>query len=82
MYVCVYQKMAHRDYDAQSKIYIGGLRDDANKHDLEDAFSRYGPVRNTRVASPSWRWRTPGTRMTQSKAWMGPGFAGAGSRSR
>ena len=29
--------MPHRDYDAQSKIYIGGLRDDANKHDLEDA---------------------------------------------
>ena len=44
------EKMAHRDYDGQSKVYIGGLRDDANKHDLEDAFSRYGPVKNTWVA--------------------------------
>ena len=27
--------MAHRDYDQASKIYVGGLRDDANKHDIE-----------------------------------------------
>ena len=62
-------KMAHRNWDAQCKVYIGGLRDDANRsvklplehitvssrfifvrYDLEDAFSKYGPVRNVWVA--------------------------------
>jgi len=42
--------MAHRNWDAQCKVYIGGLRDDANRYDLEDAFSKYGPVRNVWVA--------------------------------
>jgi len=26
------------------KVYIGGLRSDANKYDIEDAFSEYGKV--------------------------------------
>ena len=42
--------MAHRNWDAQCKVYVGGLRDDANRYDLEDAFARYGPVKNVWVA--------------------------------
>merc|ERR1711992_160312 len=42
--------MAHRNWDVNCKIYIGGLRDDANRYDLEDAFTKYGPVRNVWVA--------------------------------
>ena len=41
-------KMAHRNWEV--KVYIGGLRDDANKYDLEDAFQKYGPVKNVWVA--------------------------------
>ena len=37
-------------WDPACKVYIGGLRDDANKYDIEDAFSRYGTVRNVWVA--------------------------------
>ena len=40
--------MAHRNWEV--KVYVGGLRDDANKYDLEDAFSKYGPVKNVWVA--------------------------------
>ena len=28
----------------QNQIFIGGLRDDANKYDIEDTFSKYGRV--------------------------------------
>jgi len=42
--------MAHRNWDVSCKVYIGGLRDDANRYDLEDAFAKYGPVRNVWVA--------------------------------
>lgn len=81
--------MAHRNWDLACKVYIGGLRDDANRYsqhhhrtnkakrtfpltnsaaslsrpiklyscklvclryDLEDAFAKYGPVRNVWVA--------------------------------
>ena len=42
--------MAHRNWDIACKIYIGGLRDDANRYDLEDAFAKYGPVRDVWVA--------------------------------
>ena len=40
----------HRSWDPDCKIYIGGLRDDANRYDLEDVFSKYGPVRDVWVA--------------------------------
>merc|ERR1712183_544669 len=43
-------KLAHRNWDVNCKIYIGGLRDDANRYDHEDAFTKYGPVRNVWVA--------------------------------
>jgi len=42
--------MAHRNWDVNCKVYIGGLRDDANRYDLEDSFAKYGPVRNVWVA--------------------------------
>eukprot|EP00092_Neocalanus_flemingeri_P056873 GFUD01067475.1.p1 GENE.GFUD01067475.1~~GFUD01067475.1.p1 ORF type:complete len:154 (+),score=52.27 GFUD01067475.1:175-636(+) len=42
--------MAHRNWDINCKVYIGGLRDDANRYDLEDAFAKYGPVRDVWVA--------------------------------
>merc|ERR1719319_1761918 len=34
----------------ECKVYIGGLPDDANKFDIEDAFSRIGRVRDVWVA--------------------------------
>jgi len=40
----------HSDWDVDCKVYIGGLRDDANRYDLEDAFAKYGAVRNVWVA--------------------------------
>jgi len=42
--------MTHRHWDMDCKIYIGGLRDDANRYDIEDAFAKYGPVRDVWVA--------------------------------
>ena len=27
-----------------SQIFIGGLRDDANRYDIEDSFGKYGKV--------------------------------------
>ena len=36
--------------DPERKIYIGGLPDDANKFDLEEAFSRVGRVHDVLVA--------------------------------
>ena len=32
------------------QIFIGGLRDDANRYDIEDVFVKYGPVRDVWVA--------------------------------
>ena len=40
--------MAHRNWEV--KVYVGGLRDDANKYDLEEAFQKYGRVKNVWVA--------------------------------
>jgi len=42
--------MSHRHWDLSCKIYIGGLKDDANRYDIEDAFAKYGPVRDVWVA--------------------------------
>jgi len=42
--------MSHRHWDLNCKIYIGGLKDDANRYDIEDAFAKYGPVRDVWVA--------------------------------
>jgi len=40
----------HREWDIDCKVFIGGLRDDANRYDIEDVFSKYGPVRDVWVA--------------------------------
>lgn len=42
--------MAHRNWNPECKIYIGGLKDDANRYDIEDTFGRFGPVRDVWVA--------------------------------
>jgi RNA recognition motif-containing protein len=42
--------MAHRHWDPNCKIYIGGLSEDANRYDLEDQFAKFGPVRDVWVA--------------------------------
>eukprot|EP00088_Acartia_fossae_P056090 TRINITY_DN65280_c0_g1_i1.p1 TRINITY_DN65280_c0_g1~~TRINITY_DN65280_c0_g1_i1.p1 ORF type:complete len:146 (+),score=8.86 TRINITY_DN65280_c0_g1_i1:36-473(+) len=42
--------MSHRHWDLACKVYIGGLKDDANRYDIEDAFTKYGPVRDVWVA--------------------------------
>ena len=40
----------HRDWDIACKVYIGNLGNNASKYELEDAFSKYGPLRNVWVA--------------------------------
>jgi len=32
----------HQDWDPTCKIYIGGLRSDSDKYDVEEAFAQYG----------------------------------------
>jgi len=44
------REMSHRHWDVDCKIYIGGLKDDANRYDIEDAFAKYGPVKDVWVA--------------------------------
>jgi len=34
----------HQDWDPSCKIYIGGLRSDSDKYDVEEAFAQYGKV--------------------------------------
>ena len=40
----------HRDWDIACKVYIGNLGNNASKYELEDAFSKYGPLKNVWVA--------------------------------
>uniref|UniRef100_A0A0P4VHC3 Putative serine/arginine-rich splicing factor 7-like isoform 1 n=1 Tax=Rhodnius neglectus TaxID=72488 RepID=A0A0P4VHC3_9HEMI len=40
----------YRDSNPECKIYIGDLGSAANKQDLEDAFSYYGPIRSVWIA--------------------------------
>lgn len=42
--------MSHRDWDLSCKVYVGNLGTSASKHDLESAFTKYGPLRNVWVA--------------------------------
>ncbi|XP_046997006.1 RNA-binding protein 1-like [Schistocerca americana] len=39
-----------REWDLSCKVYVGNLGPSASKHDLERAFSKYGPLRNVWVA--------------------------------
>lgn len=40
----------YREWDPACKIYVGNLRNNASKNELEDTFSKYGPLRNIWVA--------------------------------
>lgn len=42
--------MSHRDWDLSCKVYVGNLGSNASKHELESAFTKYGPLRNVWVA--------------------------------
>jgi len=42
--------MAHHGWKSDCKVYVGGLRDDANRYDLEDAFAKIGKVANVWIA--------------------------------
>merc|ERR1712228_85417 len=39
-----------RDWDIACKVYIGNLGNNASKYEIEDAFGKYGPLRNVWVA--------------------------------
>ena len=40
----------NRDWKLECKVYVGDLGYGAAKQELEDAFSKYGPLRNVWVA--------------------------------
>jgi RNA recognition motif-containing protein len=40
----------HRDWDPTCKVYVGNLGTNGDRYDLEDAFGKYGNVRNVWVA--------------------------------
>ncbi|XP_046673698.1 RNA-binding protein 1-like [Homalodisca vitripennis] len=42
--------MSNRDGDAACKVYVGNLGSFASKHELESAFTKYGPLRNIWIA--------------------------------
>ncbi|XP_069692678.1 RNA-binding protein 1-like [Periplaneta americana] len=45
------QKMSrYREWDLSCKVYVGDLGSSASKHEIESAFSTYGPLRNVWVA--------------------------------
>jgi len=46
----VIMSIRHSEWDVACKVYIGGLSEDANRYDLEDAFTKFGPVKNVWVA--------------------------------
>ncbi|XP_012282114.1 RNA-binding protein 1 isoform X4 [Orussus abietinus] len=40
----------YREWDIACKVYVGNLGSSASKHEIESAFSKYGPLRNVWVA--------------------------------
>ncbi|PBC30291.1 RNA-binding protein [Apis cerana cerana] len=47
----MYTKMSrYREWDLSCKVYVGNLGNSASKHEIESAFSKYGPLRNVWVA--------------------------------
>ena len=40
----------HRDWDIACKVYIGNLPHKTAKYEIENAFGKYGPLRNVWVA--------------------------------
>lgn len=45
------QKMPrYREWELACKVYVGNLGSSASKYEIENAFSKYGPLRNVWVA--------------------------------
>ncbi|XP_066585941.1 RNA-binding protein 1 isoform X5 [Prorops nasuta] len=40
----------YREWDLACKVYVGNLGNSASKHELENKFGKYGPIRNVWVA--------------------------------
>ena len=40
----------HRDWDIACKVYIGNLGNNASKYEIEDAFGKYGPLKEIWMA--------------------------------
>ncbi|XP_050535939.1 serine/arginine-rich splicing factor 3-like isoform X2 [Daktulosphaira vitifoliae] len=40
----------HREWDPACKVYIGNLKSNASKYELEDLFTKYGPLKNIWIA--------------------------------
>lgn len=40
----------YREWDLACKVYVGNLGSSASKYEIENAFSKYGPLRNVWVA--------------------------------
>jgi len=43
-------RLGTKDWDVECKVFVGGLKDDANRYDIEDTFAKYGRVRDVWVA--------------------------------
>lgn len=46
----IYRMSRYREWDPSCKVYVGNLGNSASKHEIESAFSKYGPLRNVWVA--------------------------------
>lgn len=40
----------YREWDLKCKVYVGNLDQRATKHQIEDIFSKYGPLKNVWVS--------------------------------
>ncbi|XP_053596468.1 RNA-binding protein 1 isoform X2 [Microplitis demolitor] len=50
-YIVIKSTMSrYREWDLSCKVYVGNLGSSASKHEIENAFSQYGPLRNVWVA--------------------------------
>lgn len=47
---CLREMSRYREWDLSCKVYVGNLGSSASKHEIESAFSKYGPLRNVWVA--------------------------------
>ena len=46
--------MAHHAWNPNCKVYVGGLKEEANKYDLEDAFGKIGKVSEGKKAKKNF----------------------------
>lgn len=40
----------HREWDPSCKVYIGNLKSNTSKYEIEDLFTKYGPLKNIWIA--------------------------------